>query len=467
MASVPYLKKHENGAVQLIVDDEPLLMRIGWVPQQVMDGKDAEVEPYWTKHEGAAQPNVLYTEAGEGPMDLDATLAFARRHGKRLILEWRDLWIGDKDILTEYYEPCVDRHGNAGWGYVSPFDPEAIEEEKRTFCDMMAYLKAVDGTEHTVIMVSLEKEIGLWGDARDHSKAAEALYRAEIPANVAERFGVSGTWHEAFGEQAEESFMAWAYASALNQAAEAGKAIYPLPVYVEPVVPAYDAFPGHLYPSGTPIPKMLPMWQLAAPAIDLYSQRILRADFRKACMDFQGCGQPLFMPSHACDPAQLLFMGGLGTLGGLANGDPDEMGAIAAAFDLLESMQDLIVAHTGTPRLQSFLRREGQDGEALCFSRYDLEIEQRLPGHKPPKYSGGFAIEADPDTFYLVAVNTHIHPHPKPSSDTSVEIESLQVGRFVDGTWEPGKEFPVPWHGKRVAYFDGKPRVVRMKLRTK
>ena len=47
-------------------------------------------------------------------------------------------------------------------------------------------------------------------------------------------FKTSGTWEEVFGKNAatDEIFMAWHYARYIGRVAEAGKAEYPIPMYV-------------------------------------------------------------------------------------------------------------------------------------------------------------------------------------------------------------------------------------------
>jgi len=41
-----------------------------------------------------------------------------------------------------------------------------------------------------------------------------------------------GTWAQVFGEDADETFEAWQTATYIEQVAAAGKAEYPLPLYV-------------------------------------------------------------------------------------------------------------------------------------------------------------------------------------------------------------------------------------------
>ena len=49
-------------------------------------------------------------------------------------------------------------------------------------------------------MVQVENEMGLLGDCRDFSPAAEKAYAEAVPTDAADFCGVNGTWDEAFGE---------------------------------------------------------------------------------------------------------------------------------------------------------------------------------------------------------------------------------------------------------------------------
>ena len=118
----------------------------------------------------------------------------------------------------------------------------------------MRHVKEVDGRQHTVIMIQVENEMGMPGDSRDRSPAANQAYAGPVPKELmdylqqhkdtlipefrqvweAAGFKTSGTWEEVFGTGAatDEIFMAWNFARYVGRVAEAGKAEYPLPMFV-------------------------------------------------------------------------------------------------------------------------------------------------------------------------------------------------------------------------------------------
>ena len=74
----------------------------------------------------------------------------------------------------------------------------------------------------------------------------------------------SGTWEEVFGTgpAADEAFMAWHYARYVNRVAAAGKAEYPLPMYVNAALrdPVNHQDPN-TYASGGPTWNVVEVWQ--------------------------------------------------------------------------------------------------------------------------------------------------------------------------------------------------------------
>jgi beta-galactosidase GanA len=88
-----------------------------------------------------------------------------------------------------------------------------------------------------------------------------------------------GNWPEVFGTNADEYFHAWHVARYIGQVAAAGKAEYPLPMYVnaslrDPLTPG----PASKYESGGATDNVLWIWKVAAPAIDVLAPDIYQND---------------------------------------------------------------------------------------------------------------------------------------------------------------------------------------------
>ena len=265
--SVPYLHK-QGTATQLMVNDQPFLVLGG-----ELHNSSASHLPYlnklWPALKGAELNTVLapvqwdQIEPVEGRFDftvLDGMLKQARANDKKLILLWFGAW---KNSMSTYVPPWVKRdvqrfprslaRNGAPQEVLTPFSPKTLAADTAAYRALLAHLKQVD-SERTVVMVQVENEIGMLPDVRDYSPLANAAIAGQVPkvltdylvANrarlhpsvqalwAANGHRTSGTWAEVFGTSvgAEEIFQAWGYASFVETMTAAGKAAYPLPMYV-------------------------------------------------------------------------------------------------------------------------------------------------------------------------------------------------------------------------------------------
>ena len=117
-----------------------------------------------------------------------------------------------------------------------------------------------DSEQNTVIVMQVENEIGVLGSSRDYSDYANSVFYSEIPPEVSAEYGVKGNWAEAFGIDADEYFMAYHYAKAIEHIVKEGKEEYPLPMYVNAWLEQFPEITGN-YPSGGPIAKMMRLWR--------------------------------------------------------------------------------------------------------------------------------------------------------------------------------------------------------------
>ncbi|MCK9826183.1 hypothetical protein NOCD_22085, partial [Nocardioides cavernae] len=107
-----------------------------------------------------------------------------------------------------------------------------LEADKRAFVEVMKYLKAHD-PQNTVIMVQPENEVGSYRSPRDYGAQANAVFAKPVPAELAKALKKpAGSWTQRFGAQADRAFNPWHTARFVDEIAAAGKAIKPLPMYV-------------------------------------------------------------------------------------------------------------------------------------------------------------------------------------------------------------------------------------------
>lgn len=481
MKPIPVLRRQGNRSV-LVIDEKPTLLFAGELHNSSassLEYMEREVWPHLGRLHLNAVVAPIYWECLEPrPEEFDFTLvdgllSQARREGVRLVLLWFGLW---KNGMSTYipswmkadrqrYFLMEDRSGRSIEA-VSPLCQEAVSRDADAFAALLAHLREFD-QERTVVMVQVENEMGLLGDVRDFSQQAEEAYLQIVPPALAELYHTSGTWQEAFGNQGPERFMVYHYARAVERIAGAGKAEYPLPMYVNAWLEQYPWTTG-TYPSGGPVAKMMDQWKALAPSIDLFAPDIYLPDFEAVCREYTQQDNPLFIPeARPCmDSASNVFaaFGEHGALGfspfaieSVGKGSPQplapdlaQLNIMAEAFDvyrsgeylaesyaLLESIEHLLLQHRSTPALRGFTRNGREEGTLLQFAGCDWLIRYTQTVGSPK--GGGLLIQLGEHEFLLAGLNFQAAPQPKTGDPGFVEVFSITEGRYENGCWLPGR----------------------------
>jgi beta-galactosidase GanA len=219
-------------------------------------------------------------EPKEGQFDfsyVDSLLAQARQHHVRLDLLWFGTWKNTSPSYTpewvklnnSRFPRMIDARGNTVYA-LSPLYKSTLDADSKAFAALMAHLKVID-PQRTVILIQVENETGTYGTVRDYSPAAQKLFDGPVPSRLtAGLHKKPGTWKEVFGKDADEFFHAWNIASYVEKVAEAGKAAYPLPMYVNAALrDPYKYQAPNTYAAGGPTWNVLDIWKIAAPSISL------------------------------------------------------------------------------------------------------------------------------------------------------------------------------------------------------
>ena len=313
---IPQVVK-KDGRYALMVDGVPYLMlgaqahnSSGWpgmLPKvwpaiEYLHANTLEIPVYWEQ-----------IEAHQGQVDfsvVDTIITQAREHHVRLDLLWFGTWKnGSQHYMPEWmkadpakYFHLIDKNGRPA-DSPSPFCTASQELDIRAFTAFMRHLKAFD-PQRTVIIVQVENEPGTWGSTRDYSPAAQKLFEAPVPAEVLKAMGKPAgapvNWQDAFGVEAEVNFHAWAVATYVGKVAAAGKAVYALPLYANAALrdPIRPGAPGS-YEAGGPTDNVIPIWKVAAPAIDIEAPDIYMNDpvaYLKVLELYHRDDNPLFVP---------------------------------------------------------------------------------------------------------------------------------------------------------------------------
>lgn len=487
---LPHLQR-QGTATQLIVDGQPFLFRGGELGNS--SGEPDYLRPFWPKLKALNLNGIVapvywdQIEPVEGRFDfstVDHLVADARANDMRLVLLWFGSW---KNSMSCYVPAWIKRDAHrfprsadsAGkpLEILSPFDATNREIDARAFGTLMRHLREIDGENHTVVTVQVENEIGMIPEARDRSPEAEKQFAAPVPPELIDYLvrhndtlapelhalwhnaGAkrSGTWSEVFGltVAADEVFMAWHFARYVEAVASAGKKEYPLPMYVNAAL----IRPGHLpgqYPSAGPLPQVADVWRAGAPSLDFLAPDIYFQDFTNWARRYVRNGNPLFIPEVTRSPEAsvraLFAFGGLDAIAfspfGIESVADNAAHPIAASFDLIRQLTPLITQHQGTGTMAGLLPEgpEQHQPQQVWLGGYvihvafeknnDVSIGDGVAvAQAANTLSGGLVIATAPDEFLFAGTGIVAMFSQRATAGVQVGLESVEVGRFVDGQW--------------------------------
>jgi len=400
----------------------------------------------------AAVPwDAVEPEPGEFDFDMvDALIQQARSHGLRLVLLWFGSWKnGSSSYVPRWmkldpsrYRLSQDETG-AVMDNLSPFCAENSAADARAFAALLAHVESIDSTDRTVLMVQVENEVGLLGSARDHSAAAEAAYDAPVPAAL--RATIAGTrgsarvvmdaaadadasWPELFGrgDATDDLFMAWHYASYVEQVAAAGRAVSSLPYLVNAWLdsPPEGASalsggqrPGE-YPSGGPLPHNAASWQVAAPTIDFLAPDVYHGGMPAWAGAYRSVGEVLFIPEMRYDREGIegiyLAVGEYGAMGTSPFGIDSVIGgglpSLRRAYRQLAALEQEILEAQVRGSIRGFRASAEDSVIEVGDVRFDVVAD---PSHDASEPSSGILIHDGASTFTLIGQNIRVLPLAK------------------------------------------------------
>ncbi len=446
-SGVPHLQRQGN-ATQLIVDGKPYLAMAGELSNNAATSLE-NMDTIWPKlvagNLNTALIGVTWAqfEPVEGQynyVQLDGVIAKARENHMHVILIWFASWKNGTSSFAPYwvkkdYQRFPRIQINDGktvsmsgpLELLSTFGDATRDADAKAFGALMKHVGDVDGTQHTVLMVQVENEVGVLRDTRDRSPAANRAYAGQVPAKLmqyleahkdslipefrdvwaANGYKKSGTWEEVFGPgkpadvvipiqttsppmsalehenswqslhwPSDEIFMAWNYANYVEKVVEAGKAAYNIPMFVNGWLQQPNhAWPG-TFPSGGPLPEVHDLWRAGAPSIDILAPDLYLEYFDEVCQRFTRNGNPLFIPETSTNPANaIVAVGKYNTIGfspfGIDGNRP--IGAdLSGTYSMLEQLAPMILARQGTDAVTAVRMIQGEDPKKVSLGNYTM-----------------------------------------------------------------------------------------------
>ena len=492
-----------DGAPYLILGDQvnnssawPGMLPEVWPAVDKLHANTVEAPVYWEQMEPV-----------QGKFDfsvVDALLAGAREHKVRLVLLWFGTWKNGsghyepewvKRDLVKY--PRVTGPKGEVRDTMSPFGEATLAADKAAFVALMRHLKVADA-RHTVIMVQVENEINAYGSQRDYAPEAVKAFEGQVPAEFAAAMHVKpGTWTEAFGAEAENTFQTWSIARYVEQVAKAGKAEYGIPLYLNHSLENPLATPkeGRLaWPAMTD--HVLDIWKAVAPSLDLIAPDIYMSDYAKyvRVLDtYSRKDNALFVPESGnaeAYPRYLFAALGHGAIGwstfgldltGYANAplgapvvDDKLIDEFALNYKLIGPMQREIARLNFEGKVQAVAEDPAAHSQTIEFGpwtatvAYGLRVFGRAanpPGNAEP-VGRALVAQLGPDEFLVTGIAARVDFKPTDAAGGKHrEFVRVEEGTYVDGKWK----FLRIWNGDQTDYglnFTTQPQVLRVTLMT-
>lgn len=494
----PHLRK-QGSATQLIVDRHPFLVIGGELHNSSSSSLDY-MRPVWERLVALHLNTVLapvsweLVEPEEGKFDfslLDGLIHEARRHDLRLILLWFGSWKNGMSsyvpawLKRDYHRfPRVQLQGGQTVEVLSPLAEANWQADARAFARLMRHLHEVDDQDHTVVMVQVENEVGVLGDSRDRSDAANTAFSGNVPEELLDQlqehrdelgaeivsrwassgFAVSGTWEEVFGAgpETDELFMAWSYARYIDKVTAAGKFEYDLPMFVNAWLSVAHQKPG-TWPSGGPLPHTLDVWLAGAPHVDILVPDIYQTDFQSWCQQYTRRGNPLFIPEMRRDieGARNVFYAigeydaigtspfaidsiaqgpvtGVGLFGRDAIERPEDA-PISKSYASLRRLAPLILEHQGKDAIGGFLLDEEHPSVSKQMGGYELEITLDQGFGPRANHGYGLIISLGTDEFIGAGAGFMVRFRALTPGPTLAGIAAVDEGEYRSGKWIPGR----------------------------
>ena len=471
----------KSGRHALLVDGKPFFMlggqahnSSGWpgmMPELYLAVKEMhlntlEVPVYWEQIE--AQP---------GKFDfsiVDTLLAQARVHHIHLVLLWFGTWKNGSNHYTPGWikadatkYPNILSNKGLQVDSPSPNVEASLKADIKAFTQVMRYLKKVD-LQHTVIMVQVENEPGAWGSVRDYSPAAQKLFESTVPPDLLKPevlktlhvpLVVSGTWQQVFGDRADEYFQAWSVARFIGQVAAAGKAEYPLPMYVNAALREPFGNPtANNYESGGPTDNVIPIWKVAAPAIDLLAPDIYLKGSEKILKVIDLYDRPdntLFVPEAALTPDnskylyEVIARGGIGfspfgiddnQLAAPASETNERLSAFSQEYVMVTPMMRELAEWGYEGKIRAVVEHEDHAEQKVDLGAWQAIVSFGVRGNNMQvnNQSNGkiMIVQLDENKFILIGTSCHITFKPVgKNSDKAWQYLKVEEGAYEKGAF--------------------------------
>lgn len=404
------------------------------------------------------------TEPEEGKYDfslIDETINVARQNNLKIVFLWFGAWKNSMSCYaplwfkadTKRFPRAMTTAGKP-LEIASAFSENILNADKKVFTALLRHIAAVDGDEHTVVMIQVENEIGMLESARDHSPLAEKSYK-------------SGEWRKVVGSlnipsgdvlAEDEAFQAYYYAKYVEQLAVAGKKILDIPFYVNAAMNSRGRKPGE-YPSAGPLAHLFPVWKKVAPHIDLCAPDIYDTGFKSWAAKYATKDNVLFIPeSRCCENSGVRALYTFGEHHAIGFGPfaideapASQTGCVSAAYGLMRQLSNLLLNGNSNGKhheaqgkemkswgvlfSQEDKERVIEDGNTVltCRHNFTLPWDPRATNGQTWQEGGAYILRLAPNDYIIAGSGVVVVFQTKTEKEQAENVKTGEDGFAIAG----------------------------------
>jgi len=474
----------KDGRHALLVDGKPFLILGGqahnssawpgmmpqvWSVVKTMHANTLEVPIYWEQ-----------IEPKPGKFDfslIDTLLMQGRKHKVHLVLLWFATWKnGSNHYMPEWMKsdavkyPNITGRNGQPVDSPSPHTQAAMEADAKAFAAVMGYLKKAD-PQYTVLMVQVENEPGAWGSVRDFSPEAQKLFEEPVPMELLKpevlkalnrSVDAKGTWKEVFGNDADEYFHAWSVAKYIGYVAAAGKAVNQLPLYANASLRDPISNPSaSSYECGGPTDNVIPIWKVAAPALDLLAPDIYISESEKALKVIELYSRPdnaLFVPEIGSSEEYVRYFyavlarGGIGFSpfgiddNGQGSSEADivtRLSPLAQEYAMAGPMMRELAKWAFEGKIKAVIEREDHAEQTIDLGSWQATVSFGTSGRRSEQANTrpigkAMVVQLGENEFLLIGSLCHFTFKPVgANSGKAWQYLKVEEGSYENGTFKP------------------------------
>ncbi len=338
---------------------------------------------------------------------------------------------GHPNYVPEYIKTAPERYwvaigpDGAPVASLSPHCNATLERDCLAFAQLMKFLREYDEKLHTVIAVQVENEMGYANTDRDYSAQADADFALPMDERLlavrlpdADGDG-SPTWRGHFGRYANEAFSSWYHARYIGNIAEAGKQEYPLVCYTNVMVGENGVEEtGLSYNGGSAVSRMLDVWKIGAPQLDLIAPDIYnepKAEYLRIIQSYARPDNALFVPespfSGEASAINCLLAAQCAAIGVSIFGAESALHddgtlreaarPVAISYHMLAALAPLLIRYRATGHIHAFAQDEFATHQYLRLPRYHVDAKFIRGSTGLPRLGSFINLQAEENRWML------------------------------------------------------------------